>query len=239
LDFKLRYDLHTHTLYSHGKGGILDNVKSASEKGLSMIGISDHGPGHKLFGTDLSKVPDMRRDIDEARSLFPNVDIKLSVEANIINPSGRLDVSLEDQKLFDYVLAGYHYGVLGEKPLKAIGVCIGGCVKLFSNKAYNTDLVVRALYENNIKMLTHPGDKAAFDIDEIAKACEKTNTIMEINNHHNGLSVQGIKTAAKYDVKFAISSDAHVPSNVGCCDKAMERVMAAGLPLSRIINLWN
>ena len=236
--YSLLYDLHTHTVYSHGKGCIQDNVKSASEKELKMIGISDHGPGHRLFGIDMTRIPEMRRDIAKARKIYPDIDIQLSLEANIINPSGKLDISREDQKKFDYIIAGYHYGVLGEKPLKAIGVCIGGFTKLFSVKTYNTDLVVNALYENDIKLLTHPGDKANFDIDEIARVCEKTHTLMEINNHHNGLSVEGIRIASKYDVEFVISSDAHCPADVGNCSSALMRAEAAGLDFSRIKNLW-
>jgi len=239
LDYKLKFDLHTHTVHSHGKGNIIDNVKVAHEKGLNMIGIADHGPGHKFFGMDMNDIPVMRKEIEEAKALYPDLDIQLSVEANIINPSGIIDVSKEEQTLFDYVIAGYHYGIFGDNPMKSIKVILSGYTKLFSHVTYNTDIIVKALYENNIKLLTHPGDKAKFDIGEIAKACEDTNTWMEINDHHNGLSVEGIKTAAKYNVQFVISSDAHLPKNVGNCDNAVKRAITAGLPLERIINLWN
>ena len=37
--YKLLYDLHTHTTFSHGKGSIEDNVKVAIEKGLKAIAI--------------------------------------------------------------------------------------------------------------------------------------------------------------------------------------------------------
>ncbi|HID03435.1 MAG TPA: PHP domain-containing protein [Desulfobacterales bacterium] len=35
-------DLHTHTQFSDGVGFIHDNVASAEERSLSMVGISDH-----------------------------------------------------------------------------------------------------------------------------------------------------------------------------------------------------
>ena len=247
--YKLSCDLHTHTVYScgikgpHAKGTIEENAREAHRKGLKLLGISEHGPGHKFYGMDMKKIPQMRSDIEEAKRIFPELDIRLSVEANIINPSGNLDVKKEDIPLFDYIIAGYHYGVLGEEPLKAVKVCLGGYWHNYGGrtsegaKNYNTDLVLKALYSNPIKVLTHPGDKAAFDLDAISKACEETGTLMEISNHHAELSVPSIKIAAKYDVSFIISSDAHVPQNVGTFDKALARAEEAGLDLERIVNL--
>ena len=42
-------DYHTHTVYSHGKGTIEENVKVAISKEIKTIGISDHGYKHMLM----------------------------------------------------------------------------------------------------------------------------------------------------------------------------------------------
>ena len=241
--YKLSFDLHTHTTYSHGKSSVLGNANAAEVRGLKTLGIADHGPGHMFYGINLRQLSLMRRDVEEARKAHPEMEILLGVEANIINPSGDLDLTKEEQKRFDYILAGYHYGIFGEEPVKGLGTILGGYVHNLTGRStvraknYNTDLVLAALYSNKIKMLTHPGDKAAFDIDVISKACEETGTWMEINCHHNGLSEEGIRTAAKYNVSFAISSDAHLAADVGVPDVAVQRAVKAGLDLSRIINL--
>ena len=241
-------DYHTHTIYSrgkirpHGKSSVEENAAAAEAAGLKLLGISDHGPGHIGYGLDMKKLPQIREEIEAARKAHPGLEIRLSVEANIINPSGRLDVSPLEQELFDYVIAGYHYGIFGEKPFKASMVHAGGywygATGRSSKRAmvFNTDLVLAALEKNSLLILTHPGDKAAFDIGKIAAACEKCGTWMEINAHHPALTVEGIRTAMEYDVKFVLSSDAHIAKNVGNVDAALARAREAGLELSRIVN---
>ena len=39
----LNADYHTHTVFSHGKGDVIDNARAAAEKGLKELGIADHG----------------------------------------------------------------------------------------------------------------------------------------------------------------------------------------------------
>ena len=46
----LTKDLHTHTLYSHGKGTPEENVLAAVSMGLKTVAVSEHGPGHMFFG---------------------------------------------------------------------------------------------------------------------------------------------------------------------------------------------
>ena len=88
-------------------------------------------------------------------------------------------------------------------------------------------------------MLTHPGDKGAVYLDEVAEACAETGTLMEISNRHRQLTVEEIRIASKYDVSFIIGSDAHVPEGVGTCEGAVRRVIEAGLDPARVVNLKN
>ncbi|HWQ77760.1 MAG TPA: PHP domain-containing protein [Anaerovoracaceae bacterium] len=242
--YRLLYDLHTHTTFSHGKGSIEDNVKTAVARGLKTVGISDHGPGHVTYGIKRKNISVMRDEIERLKPLYPGIGILLGVEANIINPSGRLDVTDEELNQFDYILAGYHYGVFGEKPVFALGVHARNLVvsgwlhrSTKSQAKLNTELTVKAIYENEIKILTHPGDKGAFDIGEIALACADRGTLMEISTWHNWLTVDGIRQAAKTDTRFVISSDAHTPERIGDCLGAVVRIRKAGLDFERVENL--
>lgn len=242
--YRLLYDLHTHTTFSHGKGSIEDNVKAALSRGLKTVGISDHGPGHVTYGVKSRNIPVMRSEVELLKPRYPEIEILLGIEANIINQSGKLDVTGEELKQFDYLLAGYHYGVFGENPIFALGIHAQNFVVsgIFhagtkTQKKRNTELTVRAIYENEIKILTHPGDKGAFDIGEIARACADRGTLMEISTWHDWLTVDGIREAARTDVRFAISSDAHTPERIGDCQGAVDRIKKAGLDFERVVNL--
>lgn len=237
--FEMIFDYHTHTTFSHGKGSIEDNVKAAREAGLEGIAITDHGPGHLTYGVRRSNFPVMRQEVDRLRKIYKDIDIFLGVEANVVMSGNHLDVSVDELKYFDFIIGGYHYGI-------PKGHCIGNWIdahlkvpESFGKKLLidNTDMTIKALYENNLKILTHPGDKGRFDILEIAKACEATDTLMEISTWHAHLTTEEIRIAAKTGAKFIISSDAHTPDRVGSFEGGLVRSFEAGLDIERIINI--
>ena len=218
---------------------IADNVKEASARGLRAIAISDHGPGHLTYGVKRKNFALMRKEIETLKPLYPDMDIYLSVEANIVSNGNHLDVTEEEMKWFDFIIGGYHYGIRK-------GYCVGnwldkrGLVPGSIGKSLlvkNTDMTVKALYDNNLRILTHPGDKGRFDIKEIAKACAATDTWMEISTWHDHLTTEEIKIAATEDVKFIVSSDAHSPYRVGSFTGGVQRALEAGLDLERIVNI--
>ncbi|MDD6043015.1 MAG: PHP domain-containing protein [Eubacteriaceae bacterium] len=237
--YRMIFDYHTHTTFSHGKGSIEDNIKAAIAAGLEAVAITDHGPGHLTYGVKRENFPVMREEIERLKIKYPDIKVYLGVEANIISVGNYLDVCAEEMEQLDFTLAGYHYGI-------GHGYCIGNW--LDSHKLLpggmgtellikNTDMTMKALYENDIKILTHPGDKGRFDIYEIARACEDTDTLMEISTWHSHLTVEELKIAAKTGARFVISSDAHTPNRVGSFHGGLERVLKAGVDPARIVNI--
>ncbi len=239
----LLFDYHTHTIYSHGKGTIEDNVREAVNKGLKGIAITDHGPGHITYGVRRKKFEIMRSEIENLKKKYTDIEIKLGIEANIIHSNGQIDVSKEELQYFDIVLAGYHYGVFGKQFIRSGAIHLSNFMTTRTGrmikklKKTNTEAIVKALYNHNIYILTHPGSKGYVDIREIAKACADNHTLMEINNSHRHLTVEEIKEAAQEDVSFIIDSDAHSPEKVGGYEAGLKRAQDAGLPLERIVNI--
>ena len=242
--YRMVYDHHTHTTYSHGKGSIADNVRVAAAKGLKSIAITDHGPGHMTYGLDRAKIPQMRAEIAALKKEFPDMEILLGVEANTMRIEPYIDVPASERGDYNILLAGYHYGIrhagmIANYAYKHAGFFRGEDSSL---KVANTAMILDCLYfneeaGNHIDVLTHPGDKGPFDIEDIAKACADTGTLIEINDKHAHLTVKEIKIAAKFDVSFIIGSDAHVPEKVGSFEGPLRRALEAGLDPGRIVNI--
>jgi putative hydrolase len=235
-------DMHTHTVYSHGKGSIEDNVRAARSIGLRKIGIADHGPAHVGFGVQRKRLPMMRREVDRLKIEYPDTDIRLGIEANIMYKDGMLDIHPDDLHLFDYVLAGYHYGAVGHDPLLYIGRGVGNfltprSLASQSMRARNTKDIVSALRRNDVYALTHPGDKFPVDLIEVATVCAETNTLVELNTSHRSLSEKDVSDMAIADVAFIISSDAHSPERVGDFRSAVDLVLDSGIDVARVVNL--
>ena len=156
----------------------------------------------------------------------------------------------EEAKKFDFLVGGYHYGVmnchavdnwlLARKHYQEGG---NNGLALETSEAYekqrmiNTEMYIKTLRENDLRILTHPGDKGPVDIREVAKVCAETDTWMEINTWHMHLTTEEISIAMQEDVKFVISSDAHTPNRVGSYLKGLERAFQAGLDPERIVNI--
>lgn len=239
----MKFDWHTHTVYSHGRGSIEDNIREARKKGLESVAITDHGPGHFGYGFRRRDVPRMRAEIDSLREKYSDIKIYMSVEANIINRSGNLDVRPEEFGDYDFVIAGYHFGTLGESKPGSLALhgrnLLASKLGRYSDRLVelNTELAVNAIICNKITTLTHPGDKGSVIMEEVYKACEKTGTLLEISNRHRQLTVDELRLARGRDLKFIIGSDAHVPERVGTFEHAVERALESGIELERIVNL--
>lgn len=237
-------DYHTHTLYSHGKGSIRENVEVAIDKGLKEIAICDHGPGHYGFGVKRGDLAKMRMEVDQLNIEYKGkIKVLLGLEANIIGFDGTLDVDDDIIGYLDILLVGYHYGIL-PKSLRdgLLYYILNPISKLVPplNKRLldlNTRAFVKAIKKYNIYAITHPGAKVPLNIEVLARECVKTKTKLEINVKHGELSVENLKLAAKTGVKFLVSSDAHRPEDVGNVSKSIERAKEAEIPLDRVSNI--
>ena len=242
-NFRIKFDYHTHTVYSrvgpylHGKGRIIDNARAAAERGLEALAITDHGPSD-FYGLSIKRIPQMRRDISSAKFAFPKLKILLGVEADIVDTPNGIDVKPADIEKFDFINAGYHYvpkcHMISNWLAFHLPYPADAREKL---RRQNTARIVKALKSNDINILTHPGDKAFIDEHAVAKACEETGTLVEINARHKHPDADDLRIYKQYDVSFVISSDAHQPKHVGRYVESLALAMEAGIDPERIVNI--
>lgn len=245
---KLFADYHTHTKYSHGQGTVLENIEAARRKGLQEVAITDHGPANPVLGIRRADVLlDIKQVVDGYNAKFDDIRILTGVEANIVGSDGRLDIPRSILKKLDIVLAGLHRftwvtdwqaatTMYIENPLSKLN--LGGFSKMMAHKARlnNTKAVVEAVYHYDIDIITHPGLHMPIDTYELARACAKKGTALEINASHGTSLTEFARAAASQGVSFAINSDAHHPSEVGRLESGLEVAERLGLTAERIIN---
>lgn len=227
-------DYHTHTVYSHGKGIIEHNVLFGVRRGFKEIAITDHGFGHLIFGVKRRKLSEMRAQINVLKIKYPQIKVYLGVEANIVSPSGKIDVRDEDKPNLDIIVCGYHKFVFGMPPSYAWTNNLG--LKSAKIIARNTDAYVKAIEKNPIDILSHPGNFCKCDVREVAKACKHFKTFFELNGKRNFLSDAELAAAAQEGCEFICNSDAHTPKRVGDFSFALSRIKSVGIPFSQIAN---
>ncbi|MBO7345070.1 MAG: PHP domain-containing protein [Clostridia bacterium] len=237
----LTSDYHTHTVYSHGKGSILDNARSAQEVGLKEIGISDHGFSHPAFGLRANKVPKMKEECKLATEQT-GVKVLMGIESNLIGTDGKVDLKPSRYDDFDVFLVGFHKFVLF-KPKTIFSLFIPDLFHTYIGKPAkwvikeNTKAFVNAIKNNPIDVITHLNYYCFADVSEVAKVATDYGTYIELNAKKTHFTDQEIDALLKTDVRFVINSDAHAPKRVGEISLVEKLVERTNFPLDRIDNI--
>ena len=174
---------------------------AASEKGLKLLGITEHAPGipgtcSPIYFRNLHVVP---------RRIY-GVELLLGAELNIIDYKGTIDLGEEYFPMLDIRIAGIHS--LCYKP---------GTVE------QNTEAMIGAIRNPHVHIISHPGDGTAeVDFEPIVLASKEHHTLLEINNsslnpvrkkltaRDNNLTI--LRLCKKYEVPVILGSDAHILS---------------------------
>jgi len=224
----MKIDLHTHTISSgHAFSTIEENARVASEKGIELLGISDHGPAMKG-----SPTTNYFNCIDRVPKIINGVRVLFGIEANIINKKGKLDLPDSILDKLDFVATGFH----------------GGCGYVNRGIKKNTETLIEAMKNPYVKIVVHPySDKMDVDIEKITLASVEYNVLLEINASSFFLDKiedeelwDRIKTMVKIlkdnNRKMIIGSDAHHSSEVGKFDEVIEKFEELGITEDDVLN---
>jgi len=220
-------DIHTHTIASgHATTStITDMVKAAKNKGMELLGISDHGPATPHGGT-----ASYFRNLAYAPKKRLGIDILYGAEVNILDSKGNLDLNNSILSNLDFAIASMH--LPHYKP---------------SSIAENTFAYIEVMKNPNIHIIGHCDDvKYPVDYHSLIKAAIKYQVLLEINEsslrpdgyrgdtHNNALTI--LNFCKYYNHPILLSSDSHGTSRIGNFSYALELLRTANIPNSLILN---
>lgn len=221
---KYALDVHTHTIVSgHAYSTLMENIKAASEKGIEVLGTTEHGcmmPGapHEWYFGNYQVMP---RKIYDVTMLY-------GVEANIIDYNGKLDMQDYILDKLDIVLGSIH------EPIYNVGTI-----------EENTSAYVNAIKSGKIDVVGHLGNPLIpVKYEEVVKSAKENNVLIEINNSSFTTSRIGsfkncVKIAElckKHNVEIVINSDAHFCTKIGEFEEAIKMLTSIDFPEELIIN---
>lgn len=238
----MNFDYHTHTVYSHGSGTILENALAAKKLGLKGIAITDHGFSHLMFGMKRKYLDQMLTDCKNAEK-ETGIKVKLGIESNIIGEDGVCDVKPQDYDKIEIFVAGIHRAVWYPTSQDFQRVLVENVFYELSKVRppqqlidYNTKIYVNAIKNNPIDILAHPLYGVFADPVTVAECCADYGTYFEINTKKIHLTCEQWQKVIDTKVNFVVDSDAHSPDRVGDMKLFLSQDEVVHFPRERIFN---
>ncbi|HUB07911.1 MAG TPA: DNA polymerase/3'-5' exonuclease PolX [Myxococcales bacterium] len=198
-------DLHVHSKRSSdGRSSLEELAAEAARLGRRYLAITDHSRSRPL-GVTAEQLPAQIRAVqaaDAAAHGRPHLLTGLEVD---ILPDGTLDLPNEALAKLDVVVASVH--------------------SHFSQPAGEmTERMIRAIRSGVVDVLGHPSgrqlgarDAYEFDLEKVLDAAREAGVALEVNAMPERLDLTdtGCRLAKSHGVRVAISSDAHLASQLG------------------------
>lgn len=219
-------DVHTHTIASgHAFSTMQEMAQAAAEKGLQLLGITEHAPGipgtcAPIYFKNLRCVP---------RQMY-GVELMLGVELNILNYQGDIDMEEELLSRLDLRIAGIH------------SLCYTP-----GTTDENTNAMIGAIRNPWVDIISHPGDgTASLHFEPIVLAAKEHHTLLEINNsslnpirqkvaaRNNNLEI--LRLCKRYETPVILGSDAHISFDIANYDHLHELLRLTEFPEALIMN---
>lgn len=228
------YHIHTH-FCGHARGTMEAYVQAAIDDGLPEMGFADHFPMIKGWRPGYSmqpeQLPEYIRQVHLLQRQFPEISIKLGIEADYYSPSEEAATqTLLAQHPFDYVYGSVHFldDWAFDDPERIAEWDSHDVNAVYSH--YYT-LVEQAVRSGLFDILGHMdlvkkfGHRATREmigpIEQVVKACRDTGMAIEINTSGLRKPVKEIYPAPailhlirQYHVPIVLGSDAHAPHEV-------------------------
>ena len=107
-------NLHTHThRCKHARGIPADYAKAAEEKGIRVLGMTDHTPFPDdrviMIRMGIAELDDYIREVREAQAAYPELKILLGLECEYFPEFDDFYRMLREEKKMDYLIGSVHF----------------------------------------------------------------------------------------------------------------------------------
>lgn len=219
-------DVHTHTIVSgHAFSTLAEMVSEAQRKGLSVLGITEHGPAvpgtcHPIYFRNIHVVPRQ----------WGNLRLLLGAEVNILNTRGELDLNEDYLRRLDLCIAGIHRDCWTP-----------------GTPEENTQGMINAIRNPWVHIISHPGDGTAELIYEsIVEAAREAHTLLEINSssmrpaRHFGAArdnyLEILRLCKRMNVPVILGSDAHIALDIANYEYSLPLLREVDFPEQLVVN---
>ena len=200
-------------------------ARAAADKGLQLLGITEHTPGipgtcNLIYFRNLHVVP---------RRMY-GIELLLGAEINILDPQGNIDLDEFHLNKLDLRIAGIH------------SLCYTP-----GTREENTHGMVEVIRNPYIHIISHPGDGTAqLDFEPMVLAAKEHHTLLEINNSSlkpvrhkeeaRGNNLELLRLCKRYEVPVILGSDAHISFDIANYEYALQLVGETEFPEELIMN---
>lgn len=216
-------DLHCHTLASsHAYSTLTEVASAAASRGLMAVACTDHGIGTQ-------DAPHLWHFLNQ--NILPpyiaGVRVLHGVEANVMDFSGKLDMSRDVLEKLDIVVASMHNGAMPRGEDKDI-----------------TEAWLGVAENPEVDIIGHSGAPLyAFDYEKVIPVFGRNGKVVEINEGTfkvRSSSVPNCRRIAelckKYGVRVVVDSDAHFHEAVGVMTNSLALLREVEFPAELIVN---
>ena len=226
MKYKALFDLHTHTIASgHAYCTICEMAKAAADKGLELLGITEHAPAmpgtcHNFYFHNMKVVP---------REMY-GIHLLMGAELNILDTEGHVDLEEKELKHMDITIASLHIPCM--KP---------------GTREENTEAYLNVMKNPYVTIIGHPDDgRYQVDYRALVQGAKEYGKILELNNHslepscfrrdarENDLEM--LKLCMEYQVPVVMDSDAHFDAAIGEFQMARGLLEEISFPEELVLN---
>jgi putative hydrolase len=226
---KYRGDFQMHSVWSDGAETIESIVQELLSRKWTCAGITDHSYGLSIAGgMSMAHAVEQHREIDALNAKYRGqFRLFKGIEANI-RQDGTVDMTPEELRLFDFVVASPH--------------------SLLRKGIDQTARMVGAVSQPGVCILGHPQGRrynvrpgVSANWDQVFAVAARRKVAIEIDGSWDRQDVhyELAARALEHGCIFALDSDAHSHPEYNFVDIAIAHAKLAAIPQQRIINYWS